>query len=86
MGPIHWPARRSSEKPVVQNPISLQYYPGTVFEQTQRSMTLPIVKYGHPVLRQKGARIDLITPAIRQLIDDMIETMSAAAGVGLAAQ
>ncbi len=49
-------------------------------------MILPIVFYGHPVLREKGARIESITPEIRQLIDDMLETMHAAAGVGLAAQ
>ncbi len=49
-------------------------------------MILPVVKYGHPALRQKGARIEKIAPAIRQLIEDMLETMYAAAGVGLAAQ
>ena len=49
-------------------------------------MVLPIVKYGHPALRQRGAQIEKITPAIRQLIADMFETMYAAAGVGLAAQ
>ena len=49
-------------------------------------MVLPIVKYGHPALRQRGARIEKITPAIRQLIADMFDTMHAAAGVGLAAQ
>lgn len=49
-------------------------------------MILRIVKYGHPALRQKGARIEKITPAIRQLIADMFETMYAAAGIGLAAQ
>ena len=49
-------------------------------------MLLPIVKYGHPALRQKGARIEIVTPALAQLIDDMFETMQAAHGVGLAAQ
>jgi peptide deformylase len=49
-------------------------------------MVLPIVKYGDPVLRQKGARIEKITPEITQLISDMFETMKAARGVGLAAQ
>ena len=49
-------------------------------------MILQIVKYGHPILRAKGARIEKITPEIRKLIDDMFETMHAAAGVGLAAQ
>jgi peptide deformylase len=49
-------------------------------------MILPVTKYGHPVLRQKGARIEKITPAIKQLIADMFETMRENHGVGLAAQ
>ena len=49
-------------------------------------MILPIVQYGHPALRQKGERIEKITPEIRALIADMFDTMYAAAGVGLAAQ
>lgn len=49
-------------------------------------MILEVVKYGHPVLRQKGARIETITPAVKQLIGDMFETMHEAQGVGLAAQ
>jgi len=49
-------------------------------------MILPVVKYGSPVLRQKGARIEKITPEITQLIADMFETMHENHGVGLAAQ
>jgi len=49
-------------------------------------MILPVLKYGHPMLRQKGAQIEKITPAIQQLITDMLETMHSNAGVGLAAQ
>jgi peptide deformylase len=49
-------------------------------------MILPIVKYGEPVLRQKGARIEKITPEIKKLIADMFDTMKHARGVGLAAQ
>jgi peptide deformylase len=49
-------------------------------------MILEIVKYGRPVLRQKGARIEKLTPEIKQLIDDMFETMHERHGVGLAAQ
>ena len=49
-------------------------------------MVLEIVKYGHPVLRQKGAKIEAITPEIKQLIADMFATMEASHGVGLAAQ
>jgi peptide deformylase len=49
-------------------------------------MILEIVKYGNPVLRQKGAKIETITPEIKKLIADMFETMEANHGVGLAAQ
>lgn len=49
-------------------------------------MILPIVKFGHPMLRKKGERIEKITPEIKQLIADMFETMEASHGVGLAAQ
>lgn len=49
-------------------------------------MILEIVKYGDQVLRAKGAQIKEVTDEIRTLADDMIETMRAANGVGLAAQ
>jgi len=49
-------------------------------------MPIPVVKYGTPVLRQKGAQIDAITPTLRQLTADMLETMYAYKGIGLAAQ
>ena len=49
-------------------------------------MVLPVVMYGTPVLRQKGARIEEITPTIKKLIADMLETMYAYKGIGLAAQ
>jgi peptide deformylase len=48
-------------------------------------MVLEIVKYGHPALRQKGSEIKQIDGKIRQLAVDMLETMVAANGVGLAA-
>jgi len=49
-------------------------------------MILEIVKYGDPVLRQKGKAAGKITDEVRTLAEDMIETMRAANGVGLAAQ
>lgn len=49
-------------------------------------MILDIVKYGHPVLRKKGERIEHITPEIKKLIADMFATMEENHGVGLAAQ
>jgi peptide deformylase len=49
-------------------------------------MTLEVVKYGHPVLRQKGVSIETFDDEIRAFVADMIDTMYAAKGVGLAAQ
>ena len=48
-------------------------------------MIRPILKYGDGILHQKAADVDAITPEIDRLVDDMIETMYAAPGVGLAA-
>ncbi len=49
-------------------------------------MTLEVVKFGTPVLRQKGAPVERITPTIKKLIADMLDTMYAHKGIGLAAQ
>lgn len=49
-------------------------------------MILEVMKYGRLVLRQKGALIEKLTPEIKQLIEDMFETMHERHGVGLAAQ
>lgn len=48
-------------------------------------MVLPIVRYPEPVLRAKCRLVPQVTPEIRKLADDMIETMRDANGVGLAA-
>jgi peptide deformylase len=48
-------------------------------------MIRPIVVVGHPVLRKKAKRVSQVDKPIQRLIDDMIETMRAAPGVGLAA-
>jgi peptide deformylase len=48
-------------------------------------MIRPILKYGDTVLHEKARSVDAITPDVERLIDDMIETMYAAPGVGLAA-
>ena len=42
--------------------------------------------YGTPVLRQKGDRIQSVTPTIKKLIGDLLETMYSYKGIGLAAQ
>jgi len=44
-----------------------------------------IVVVPHPVLRRKATRVTDFGPALQRLIDDMIETMRDAPGVGLAA-
>ena len=46
---------------------------------------LKIVKFGDPMLRKVSRPVDEITPRIITLLDDMIETMRAADGCGLAA-
>lgn len=48
-------------------------------------MILPIVAYGDPVLREKGAEIQADYPDFKLLIENMFETMYDADGVGLAA-
>lgn len=48
-------------------------------------MIRPILKYGESLLHGQAQRVDAITPAIDRTIDDMIETMYAAPGIGLAA-
>ena len=49
-------------------------------------MRLRILQYGSPVLRAKGRPVEKIDAEIRELAANMIETMRAANGVGLAAQ
>ena len=46
---------------------------------------LKIVKFGDETLRKVCRPVDEITPRIKQLLDDMIDTMRAAEGCGLAA-
>lgn len=48
-------------------------------------MKLPLAYYGNPILRKKGGRVTEITDEIRQLVNDMIETMRENNGIGLAA-
>src|SRR5437773_9503843 len=49
-------------------------------------MILPILQYGDPILRARGRRIEKIDDHIRELAANMVETMHAANGIGLAAQ
>ena len=45
----------------------------------------PIVTYENPRLRKKSIKVKSIEPSVQVLIDDMIDTMRAANGIGLAA-
>ena len=49
-------------------------------------MVLKICKYGDKVLREKAVPVALVDDTLRKLADDMIDTMHAARGVGLAAE
>jgi len=44
-----------------------------------------IIVAGNPILRQKAQKVKAIDASIQKLIDDMVETMRAADGIGLAA-
>src|SRR3989304_846989 len=48
-------------------------------------MIRPILKYGDDTLHAPALPVAAITPDIDRVIDDMIETMYAAPGIGLAA-
>ena len=48
-------------------------------------MIRPILKFGATPLHVRAADVGELTPDIQKLIDDMIETMYAAPGIGLAA-
>jgi len=48
-------------------------------------MIYPVVKYGNPVLEKSAETITVFDDALRQLVEDMFESMYAARGVGLAA-
>ena len=48
-------------------------------------MIRPILRYGAGALHQPAAPVDAITPDVECLIDDMVATMYAAPGIGLAA-
>ena len=48
-------------------------------------MIRPILRYGETPLHQSAAAVTVFDAALHRLIDDMIETMYAAPGIGLAA-
>ena len=48
-------------------------------------MIYPIIKFGNPVLEKPAEKVTLFDEELKQLVDDMFESMYAARGVGLAA-
>ena len=48
-------------------------------------MIYPIVKFGNSVLEKPAAEVTVFDEELKQLVDDMFESMYAARGVGLAA-
>lgn len=58
---------------------------GTFAPENKRIMILPIVAYGDAVLKKKAKPIDKDYPKLKELIENMYETMYGAYGVGLAA-
>ena len=54
-------------------------------EQSRKQMILPIYTYGQPVLRKETEEIDADYPNLKQIIQDMWDTLERSHGVGLAA-
>ena len=50
------------------------------------SMKLKVYKYGEKVLREKAVPVAVVTDELRELADDMLDTMHSSKGVGLAAE
>ena len=48
-------------------------------------MIYPIVKFGNPLLEKPAEKVTVFDEELKQLVDDMFESMYAARGVGLAA-
>jgi peptide deformylase len=48
-------------------------------------MIRPILRYGESLLHRPASEVGAVDDSVQQLIDDMIETMYSAPGVGLAA-
>lgn len=49
-------------------------------------MSLPIVRYNHPILRKKGAPVTVFDKELTAFANEMVATMHDAHGIGLAAQ
>ena len=49
-------------------------------------MALRVYKYGEAILRRKADPVAVVTEPLRRLANEMVETMHAAKGVGLAAE
>ena len=56
-----------------------------LFDFSPRPMVLPIYVYGHEALREETAPVKDNSEALQSLIDNMLETMRNASGIGLAA-
>lgn len=48
-------------------------------------MIRPILRYGETILHEPARAVDAVTPEIDRLVADMVDTMYAAPGIGLAA-
>lgn len=67
-------------------PLAVRPEAGRLARNQKQRMVLDIVKYGSPVLRAKGVKVAKADATTEKLVADMLETMVAANGVGLAAQ
>ncbi len=53
--------------------------------ESRNSGELKIVRYGHPVLRQRAEKVGRVTSDVKDLVNQMVEVMRSVRGLGLAA-
>ena len=51
----------------------------------REKIKMKIVLYGHPTLREKSEKVDVVDDSLRETLDEMVALMRKANGVGLAA-
>src|SRR5207248_1767726 len=75
----------TSDKPGEDYPFRFSIKPDVVLDEEDYVPVRPIITYENPRLRKKSVKIKRIDADLQSLIDDMIDTMRAAEGIGLAA-
>jgi peptide deformylase len=81
-----WPARNPIDRADIDRRQAISYLKGKTFPSNRDIMaTRDIITIPDPILKTVSRPIETIDDDVRTLLDDMLETMYAAPGIGLAA-